>query len=177
MFIRHAEKPDAHTQGVREDGTNDADCLTPRGWQRAGALAVLFAQSRTLSIPGTIYAAGPSAADPSQRALLTITPLAKKLGLEIVSKYEKDAFPNMLADAMATSGTVLVAWEHKALARGLSSGLVPGMAVDGEIPNFWPDDRFDVIWVFEHAPDDRYRFTQVPQLVLDSDGSQPIGQG
>jgi len=38
MIIRHVEKPskDGTVWGVNEDGTNDNESLTIRGWQRAG---------------------------------------------------------------------------------------------------------------------------------------------
>jgi hypothetical protein len=60
------------------------------------------------------------------------------------------------------------------LAASLASGLGPGISIDRSVPSAWPDDRFDVVWVFEHVVQDSYRFTQVPQLVLDGDSSQPI---
>src|ERR687887_596933 len=44
MLIRHAEKPpdSPPPYGVSDDGQPDAQSLTIRGWQRAGALAALF---------------------------------------------------------------------------------------------------------------------------------------
>lgn len=121
MFIRHAEKPDNHTQGVDEDGTNDPDSLTARGRQRAGALALLFRSDARLLVPTAIFAPRPSTSDPSQRPLQTITPLARRLGLGIQNTHTKDDFSGMLANAMSTQG-VLVSWEHKALAASLTSG-------------------------------------------------------
>ena len=51
-------------RGVREDGTNDAESLTVRGWQHAGALAAVFAGPGAhpveahLERPDFIFAAG-----------------------------------------------------------------------------------------------------------------------
>jgi len=174
MFIRHAEKPSLDIQGVAEDGGTDPDSLTARGWQRAGALAVLFRSDARLLVPTAIFAPRPSASDPSQRPLQTITPLARKLALEVQSSHAKDDLAGMLADAMSTAGVVLVSWEHKVLAASLASGLGPGISIDGSVPSAWPDDRFDVVWVFEDVAHDSYRFTQVPQLVLDGDTSQSL---
>ncbi len=122
-----------------------------------------------------IFAPAPTPSAPSRRALQTITPLARVLGLEPRSAYTKDDFARMLADAMSTAGVVLVSWEHKVLAASLMAGLGPGISVEGNVPSAWPTDRFDVVWVFDHVTDDHYRFRQVPQLVLDGDSSEPLG--
>jgi hypothetical protein len=44
LLIRHAEKPlgDSPPFGVTEQGVVDRESLTPRGWQRAGALVGFF---------------------------------------------------------------------------------------------------------------------------------------
>ena len=84
----------------------------------------------------------------------TVTPLARKQELDIRSAHTKDDFAGMLADAMSTQGVVLVSWEHKVLAASLASGLGPGTSIDGLIPTAWPDDRFDIVWVFEHVAHD-----------------------
>jgi len=46
MIIRHAEKPEHHgPRGVDENGNEDKESLTVRGWQRAGALVQFFGPS------------------------------------------------------------------------------------------------------------------------------------
>src|SRR5215469_3317059 len=92
MVIRHAEKPDATHAGVTAHGTEDKECLIVRGWQRAGALAVLFdpangsLQNANLAVPKVIYASDPEkgskvadadgpVGSKSKRPLQTITPL------------------------------------------------------------------------------------------------------
>jgi hypothetical protein len=45
--------------------------------------------------------------------------------------------------------------------------------VDPLPPDYWPPDRFDVIWTFTHDGG-RWRFTQVPQLLLPGDLPYPI---
>lgn len=144
MFIRHAEKPNHEAEGIREDGRKDPESLTARGWQRAGALSVLFRSDLRLRPPTAIFAAASTEADPSERPLQTITPLSRVLALEIQNKHAKEDFGSMLIEAMNTPDVVLVSWEHKVLAAGLASGLGSGISIDGEIPRSWPDDRFEL---------------------------------
>jgi len=43
------------------------------------------------------------------------------------------------------------------------------------VPQTWPDDRFDLVWVFEPAPTPGgFRLHQVPQLLLAGDRAYPI---
>jgi hypothetical protein len=87
MVIRHAEKPsgDGPPFGVTADGEKDDKSLTVRGWQRAGALACLFApargplQSPALATPGVIFASQASPTKGSQRPPETIMPLAERI--------------------------------------------------------------------------------------------------
>jgi hypothetical protein len=71
MIVRHAEKPDTKGQppfGVNSNGVQDWESLIIQGWQRAGALVVLFDPARgslqdsRLVVPTLIYAANPTTA-------------------------------------------------------------------------------------------------------------------
>ena len=85
MLIRHAEKPpDAPPpHGVSAHGDHDGGSLTVRGWQRAGALVLLFtpgvakALGHGLSVPNHLYCI--SHKHHSKRTRQTLTPLARKL--------------------------------------------------------------------------------------------------
>src|SRR3974377_1520418 len=102
MIIRHAEKPSdppptpppAFGQlpplppyGVSSNGTQDAESLVIQGWQRAGALVVLFDSLRrpfqdpNLATPNFIYASKAVAHTDSDslRPQETVTPLINKL--------------------------------------------------------------------------------------------------
>src|SRR5213596_3394113 len=91
MLIRHAEKPSPSTpsHGISHEGERVKECLTIRGWQRAGALAILFAppngsgQIPNLAKPHFLFASKPLKRGGSQRALQTLTPLAEKLGMKV----------------------------------------------------------------------------------------------
>ena len=54
----------------------------------------------------------------------------------------------------------------------IANQLVGSRAV---VPQVWPDDRFDLVWVFEPNPDaPTFRLRQVPQLLLAGDRAEPI---
>lgn len=188
-IIRHGEKPEEPTprragperSGVDFHGHQNEHSLLPRGWQRSGALAGLFDPSQGplragLRVPRTLISPlyGDSGKTAQHRTHQTIREISQRLGVEIATNFAKGHEPQ-LAAALAKSGpgAVLICWEH---------GHIPTLAsalplVHGTvIPAAWPDDRFDVIWAFTLA-DDRYAFTQVPQLLLSGDTDTIIAVG
>lgn len=179
MAIRHAEKPtpDGAVQGVTLNGVSNPDELSVRGWQRAGALVSFFASSfgaprRGIERPEFLVAPGTTPTETSVRSAHTLQPLAEYLGLAVSTHFLKGQEAE-LATAIDefVGGVVLVAWEHKALC-DLANAMMGG---DERTPQRWPDDRFDVVWVFER--DDAsgaWQFSQVPQLLLAGDSDEPI---
>ena len=179
MMIRHAEKPLAETppHGVTVDGVNDPRSLTPRGWQRAGALVPYFvglgggAGSSGLPVPGHLIASRIGLNSSSARPLETVQPLALRLGVAVDTRFLKgDTGP--LAQALTKiEGVALVSWEHHVIP-SIAEALVGG---PGIVPTTWPDDRFDIVWVFERRDaDSDFAFRQVPQLLLHGDSADPI---
>ena len=175
MLIRHAEKPAGRVRGIDADGRADAEALTVRGWQRAGALVRLFAPrngrsaARRLAVPDVLFAAGVGPKSPSRRPLQTITPLAHALGKPIEQRHRKGQESALVAAIMRRKGAVLVAWEHT---------LVPTIAnaILGDrttVPQRWPDHRFDLVWVLKRTGK-RWTFRQVPQKLLAGDTDEPI---
>jgi len=138
-LIRHGEKPanpptGKHAQspsppfGVDVDGKQNIHSLLPRGWQRSGALAVLFdptvgASQAGLRTPTALYS--PSYADPDKtqnhRTYQTIQALSERLGVSIQSPVPEGQEPALAAAVLASGGeVVLICWEHQhipALAR------------------------------------------------------------
>jgi len=195
-IIRHGEKPadppalgpgqavpvPAPPFGVDFQGNQDAHSLLPRGWQRSGALAVLFdpasgALQAGLQVPAALLS--PSYGDPAKtvvhRTYQTIQGLSERLGIPIASDFAEGQEPQLAASVVSTSsGVVLICWEHRhipALASSLptSAGTV--------IPQKWPGDRFDVIWSFTLVPGSapaQYTFGQIPQQLLSGDTGTPI---
>jgi len=182
-IIRHAEKPlKPPLSGVDYQGGHNEHSLLPRGWQRSGALAVLFHPDSGpvragLRTPTVLVA--PSWGHPGKtaahRSYQTIQGLGEHLKLPILSPFAQGE-ERELADSLVTShsGVVLVCWEHKhipviASALPLASGTA--------IPRKWPGDRYDVIWSFTRVPEPgpaRYTFGQIPQLLLAGDAETVI---
>ena len=174
--IRHGEKPPESGPpfGVDFDGERNPNSLSPRGWQRSGALTALFSPNVApkvgLQTPTALYATAYVDASVTQihRPYQTILGLSRRLGLPIQSPVlvgQEAGF----ADAVLVGGAqvVLICYEHHripALVRGIPT--VDGTAV----PAVWPDDRYDVIWTFSLNPaTGRYVFNQVPEQLLDGD--------
>ena len=171
MFIRHAEKPHEppceNDDGVKKSGETDKESLTVRGWQRAGALAHFFSSQLPVR-PNVIFASGIGDGSKSHRPKQTATPLAELIKLDINTSHLKNDVKPLMDDVRKQTGIVLVAWEHQ---------LIPSLV--GELPNAptvpkkWPDDRFDIVWVLD-ADGASWKFSQIPQLLLDGDSSKPI---
>jgi hypothetical protein len=195
-IIRHGEKPadppptdPGQTPpalgppfGVDDQGVQDAHSLLPRGWQRSGALAVLFdpalgpAQAG-LQTPATLLS--PSYGDPAKTAAHrtheTIQGLSDRLGIPIVSAFAEGQEPQQAASVVSGySGVVLICWEHDHIpALASSLPVTAGTA----IPQKWPGDRFDVIWTFTLVPGaatTQYAFGQIPQQLLSGDADTVI---
>ena len=179
MLIRHAEKPlgSSPACGITPEGERDKESLTVRGWQRAGALAHLFApaagrpQEPLLARPQFLFASKPKRQNGSRRSTQTISPLAEKLAMRINSNYTREQTAEMLREALACEGVVLVCWQQEYLPQIANQIL----GDETSSPQDWPDDRYDMVWVLDRdAETGRYDFKQVPQLLLMGDWPTPI---
>lgn len=173
MLIRHGEKPPETPppHGVSAHGERDAESLTVRGWQRAGALASLFSPAVSkgrrhgLSVPSHLYASS-SHKHASKRTRQTLTPLAKKLGIEINDDFSVGDERELARHARGRNGAVLICWRHHDL---------PVLAhhVIGDrttVPQRWSEDRYDIVWVFDLDPaTGEYVFREVALELLDGD--------
>lgn len=192
MVIRHARKPrgSGSPVGVTEMGSEDDDSLDVQGWQRAGALAAFFSPRNArleplgLALPDVIFASDDKKqprppggkrkqGSRSKRPIETVTPLcAKLLGRKPETSHWKGDEAGLVAAAKACDGTVLICWHHENIP-AIANLLVPP---PNAIPQRWPGDRFDVIWVFDApaAPAQAWTFSQVPQNLLAGDLDAPI---
>jgi broad specificity phosphatase PhoE len=171
MFIRHAEKPHKppceNDDGVKKSGENDEESLTVQGWQRAGALVHFFASQQPLK-PQTIFAAGVGHKSLSHRPKQTVTPLATWLNVAINESDLKDDIQGLADDVMKQTGTVLVCWEHELIA-----DIIARLPNPPKVPQDWPPTRFDIVWVLD-ADGAGWKFSQIPQMLLAGDISNPI---
>jgi len=176
LMIRHAEKPVAGSlpNGVTADGVQDDHSLIVRGWQRAGALAMLLASDTPLPLarPQFVFAASGQTSAKSQRSKQTVMPLVTKLGNAVVASFDFGVGQELsVAEAIGQcAGVVLVAWEHHNIPIIASS--FPLSSNNKAPVGLWPDDRFDLVWVFDQdasAPGSGYIFSQVAQLLLAGD--------
>jgi len=179
MLIRHAEKPtdDPDTHGVTQKGEESGESLNVRGWQRAGALTLLFApangrfQNVSLARPRFLFASKPLRRKGSKRPAQTITPLADKLDIEIHEEFERNDYKDMLAEVFSCRGVVLICWQREYIPEIAQHILGSKKAVFSD----WPEDRFDLVWVFDLNPTSgKYRLKQVPQKLLAGDVTSPI---
>jgi hypothetical protein len=179
MIIRHAEKElegGPPPFGVDAEGEQNKHSLSPRGWQRAGALVPFFckAWARGIETPDAVYASKVGASvlmadghdiSKSLRPQQTVTPLVEVIqpakGLQTPYAVGEEA---ELVQALVAreNGVALVAWEHHhipAIANGFAT----------EAPASWPNSRFDVVWVLTRSTDGAYDFDEVPQALLSGD--------
>ncbi len=177
MLIRHAEKPDAGDKGVDANGKESAEELVVRGWQRSGALVLLFAPrdgkfvDLHLAQPKTIFASAVGKHSKSLRPQHTVLELAQALSLKLDLRFPKGGEPDLAKAAIAATGPVLIAWEHEDI-----PDIVNAIVGDKTTcPQKWDDARFDLVWVLDRkTAGNGWDFTQVPQLLLSGDSAKPI---
>jgi hypothetical protein len=179
MLIRHAEKPakDSAPFGVTADGERNKESLEVRGWQRAGALATLLAptnghfQHASLAKPQFLFASKPLRRKGSRRPIETLAPLAQKLALRTNSNYLRSDFENMIAEVTSCKGVVLICWQREYIP-AIAAHILGNKKI---APPNWPEDCFDMIWVFDRVrSSSKYTFKQVPQKLLGGDLKTPI---
>jgi hypothetical protein len=180
LIIRHAEKPEpGGDDGVDGSGTSDSKSLAPRGWQRSGAWAELFApslrQQPAVPKPTALFASAPAShseiaagksGSKSRRPLETISPLAAKLDIEIDVRFGKGRETDLAAAISTIEGVVLVCWQHEDIF-AIAKALAPNEA---RIPAHWPGDCFNVMFRFDRENSSSpWVFQQVVPVILEGD--------
>lgn len=161
MIIRHGEKPSDSS----DHHLNDV------GRARAQKLADLFGMNPPrvgLYRPDRLYASEGQTA--SRRPVETLQPLSDLTHMPEITKFDAAHGADLAKEIKGLNGVTLVCWAHTELV-GIPKGLG---TVSPKPPSSWPDDRFDVVWVFVRQSDGSWKFTQVPELVLAGDKNTVI---
>jgi hypothetical protein len=174
VITRHAEKPgdSGKPRGINTDGEHDPHSLSVRGWTRAGALASLFGllpNSRYPAVqePVQVYATHPSHEAQSTREYDTAGPTAKKFGIKLESTFKHGEEKDLANVIIEGNQNALVVWHHGAIPRLLEHFDIENRS---DIPESWPEDRFDLLWVLSKQPGaTSFRWHEVNQSLLDGD--------
>jgi hypothetical protein len=103
----------------------------------------------------------------SIRAIQTVTPTARALGLTLDTRFTRDEIAAvaqaLLADSRATGKTVVVCWEHDAIPQ-----IVKALGWR-DAPKDWPGKAYDRLWVLDLSDGRPTRFRDLPQKLLPGD--------
>ncbi|NVN09570.1 hypothetical protein [Nguyenibacter vanlangensis] len=182
ILMRHAEKPDKDRNeiGLSPAGQPDEHALSARGWQRAGALALLLGRDSRVQVPlptpdRILASAFRKNGGRSHRPEQTVQPLADRLSLSLDLTWSLNQEQALASDLRRRTGVHLVCWQHDglpALARAIAA---PDDLT--EIPETWawPSERFDVFWLLSRASATTpWRFAQHCQCLLPGDADRPL---
>ena len=169
ILIRHAEKPDdaGRQNGLDASGRPDPRGLTVRGWQRAGALVRWLAPRSGVSghphlaRPDAILAVAPHPW--SERATLTIQPLAALMKLTVNQALAAEDVDGLLRALAGVDGVALACWRHNSMG-AVAHALCPQML---PVPD-WDVHCFDQAWVFDKSATG-WSMTRVAQELLPGD--------
>jgi hypothetical protein len=168
LIIRHAEKT-----GDKEDIH-----LAGQGTERAAMLDRLFVASKDrpdpFPTPDFIFAA--THHKDSQRPVETVTPLAMKLKLSIIDRYDnklppkKEGMAELREEIFGSpryyGKTILVSWRHSTipeLARTFKAA---------KVPDKWKDEVFDRVWQIAYDDEGNATFRDRPQRLLPGDADK-----
>ena len=161
IFLRHAEKPPVGPE------------LDDRGRERAAALAQLFLHDPRVLEHGpavAIFAMRPAKTGGSVRAIHTMEPTARALGLPLNAQFARDEISALVRAIAATRAyegkTVIVCWEHEVIPEILKAfGWKKG-------PTHWSDKIFDRLWMLDFENGKPMRLRDLPQKLLPGDKSK-----
>jgi hypothetical protein len=72
----------------------------------------------------------------------------------------------MLEDVFSRRGVVLICWQREFIPH-IAAHIMDNKKL---VPDEWPEDRFDLVWVFDRdRSSGKYKFKQVPQRLLEGD--------
>ncbi|TPX65185.1 hypothetical protein SpCBS45565_g05358 [Spizellomyces sp. 'palustris'] len=191
LLIRHAEKlpwsSGMAPTALQKSEYVDTHVLSPKGYERAQALAAYFLHREEIlqlleRRPwGAVVAQNVDEVGGwglSLRPKETVEPLAKaleplKVPFHLYTKSSLPSLVQLLRSGLYKDRTVLISWAHQQL-----PDLVKALGVpDDKVPK-WNKKRFDVTWVVDFDGKGGVEFRQVPQRLLygDEDGVMEVGK-
>jgi hypothetical protein len=150
VFIRHAEK------------TSQGDNLTCAGLNRSLQLPHVIVSK--FGVPDYTYVPSLGLGEYTARGRMfqTVTPLAIKYNLSINSKFDEDDATGIADDIIQKNGTILVVWEHHAIA-----SIVEALGIHNQ-DLIWNHNDFDSIWVVTFDKNGKATFAE------DTEGLKPL---
>ena len=98
-----------------------------------------------------------------------------RLGQTLNTKFALGQETQLANAVVGQTGVVLVAWEHKAIARDLLPAITNRKSLPG-MPTKWDGTRFDVVFRFDRmSPEAPWSFRQLCPCLLSGDSANPMG--
>ncbi len=140
--------------------TESGNHLNQRGKERSYALIPFFKDGQIAAI----YAEGNS-----NPCIESVTPLAKSLGLEVITRYNRGEYLAMSQEIKPRpqydGQVILICWDNDRIPDLIRKfGALKG-------PEEWPDYIYDRVWVLEYQGDGTVVFHDQPQRLMFQDSS------
>ena len=164
LIIRHAEKT----------GDENDIHLSDQGRRRAEVIEKLFevSKDRQDPFPKPDYIFAAHVSKKSDRPVETITPFAKKLNLEINSRFDSkpvgatELQKELFGSDKYFGKTILVSWRHNAIPQ-----LAETLGAHN-VPTKWNDDVFDRVWQLSYDDQGHVTFRDRPQRLFPTDNEK-----
>jgi hypothetical protein len=110
----------------------------------------------------------------SKRALETVQPLCRRLHLDPVVSHGVGHEDDLVDEVIKLTGVVLIAWEHKMIAKRILPRLVSTQTIP-HLPTKWKGERFDLVLRFDRAQQGgQWSFRQLFPMLLAGDTDVPL---
>jgi hypothetical protein len=98
-------------------------------------------------------------------------PLAAKLGIAVNIRFGQGDESAVAREMASGSGPALFSWQHEGIPALASH--ITGENLTATFPSLWPDERFDLVWLFSKSRG-AWSFAQFAQKLLAGDSDEPV---
>ena len=161
ILIRHGEKNEPD-EGIH---------LSEKGFARARALVSYFSSNSEVLRKGPIrafFAMMPKDESGSRRAIETLEPSSRALGIPVRSGFKRGEYPAMVAQILSepsfSGGTVVICWEHKVI-----PPIAKALGAE-QAPSLWDGAVYDRAWFLDLGTPE-VLFRNLPENVLPGDST------